>query len=257
MRAMILSDLHLAHWRGDNQIHLPEEAPDVVILAGDIASAAHAVSWATLVFGDIPVLYVPGNHEYYDYQLELVEAAIATNCTLHNSVHFLQMGERIIGGVRFLGCTLWTDFALFGQAQREANMRIVEATLNDFKYISYGQDKHLLRAKDTAQINAQHTAWLRTKLAEPFLGKTVVITHHLPSMRSVAPRWRDDPVTAGFASNHDDLVRQADLWVHGHTHDSMDYTIDQCRVLCNPRGYRQFNGKPENSDFHPYLVIEL
>ena len=70
-------------------------------------------------------------------------------------------------------------------------------------------------------------------------------------------RYKKDPITAGFASNFDPLVAQADIWIHGHTHTSMDYMVEDCRVLCNPCGYRVQGGKPENPAFNPSFIIEI
>jgi hypothetical protein len=88
-----------------------------------------------------------------------------------------------------------------------------------------------------------------------------VVTHHLPSMRSVAPRYENDPLTAAFASNCDDLLELgADLWIHGHTHDSCDYMAGRMRVVCNPRGYAEVWGrslKAENPCFVRDLVVEI
>lgn len=93
-------------------------------------------------------------------------------------------------------------------------------------------------------------------MGEPFEGKTVVVTHHLPSMRSVAERYRHELLSACFASNLDHLLGYSALWVHGHTHDSFDYAAHGTRVICNPRGYCRA-GQPENRQFNPALVVEV
>lgn len=257
MRILILSDLHLEHWHDASPLHCPDPAPDVVVLAGDIWTASHAVPWAAKTFPGIPVLYIAGNHESYGFHLGLTEAALHTHCTLYPDVRFLQMGEYIQAGVRFLGCTLWTDFALFGQDRQIYHAMAVQRGLNDYRAITTDQDDRLLRASDTMDINSAHVAWLKAKLDEPFAGKTVVITHHAPSMRSVPEQYKREPLTAGFASNFDDLVAQANVWIHGHTHTSMDYQVEACRVVCNPRGYPRPGHVPENRAFDPAFIIEV
>ena len=79
-----------------------------------------------------------------------------------------------------------------------------------------------LLSSQTAKWHQQARAFLSEHLAEPFAGKTVAVTHHLPSLRSVAARFQGDLTNGAFASNLDHLVGQVDLWVHGHTHDSVD-----------------------------------
>jgi calcineurin-like phosphoesterase family protein len=96
---------------------------------------------------------------------------------------------------------------------------------------------------------------LAAKLKKPFSGKTVVITHHLPSAQSVAERYKPSLTSACFASNLDDLMGASVLWIHGHTHDSMDYVLHGTRVVCNPRGYSRSSATQENKEFNPTLVM--
>lgn len=78
-----------------------------------------------------------------------------------------------------------------------------------------------------------------------------------PSMRSVAPEYVADPVSAAFASNLDDLIVKANVWIHGHTHCSFDYEVEGCRVVANPLGYRMRNNGAENQEFDPNFIVEL
>jgi predicted phosphodiesterase len=259
MRLLILSDLHRNQWR-EHAVSIDTGAsrPDLVILAGDIDSGARGVDWAGESFPGLPVLYVYGNHEAYGSSVPALQGELAAACARWPNVHLLDCGEFRLPGVRFLGAPLWTDFRLFGDVQRLSAMRASERFLNDYTSISVPeQPPRRLRAEDTAQWHAAQRAWLQARLDEPFDGKTVVITHMAPSLASVAQRYATDPVSAAYASNLEELVRKADLWVHGHTHDSFDYRIGECRVLCNPDGYRLSGGRRENADFDPELVIEV
>ena len=128
----------------------------------------------------------------------------------------------------------------------------------DFKRISTGGDApRLLCADDTARLHARHKAWLSAQLGEPFDGKTVVITHMAPSMLSVEEQYADNLGSPAFASRLDALVAQADLWVHGHMHTSLDYRIDACRVVCNPCGYKRPDGTPENERYDSACIVDL
>jgi len=259
MRLLILSDLHHEIWKE----HAPRidpavSRPDVVILAGDINTGAKAVDWAAANFAGLPVLYVHGNHEGYGKHLDSVQDEIAQASERAGNVHFLDCGERVFGGVRFLGATLWTDFRLFGDDERQAGMRAAEAVMTDYKRIRLAKKGYRkLRAADTAQYHAQHKSWLSGKLDDAFDGPTVVITHMAPSMRSVATPYANDPVSAAYASNLDAIASKADLWVHGHTHTSFDYQIGACRVVCNPCGYKTRSGAPENEQFDPNRIIDI
>ena len=259
MRLLILSDLHHELWRE----HAPKidttiSRPDVVILAGDINTGAKAVEWAAQTFPATPVLYVHGNHESYGKNLEDMQEEIEAACWKSSNVHFLNCGEFLFQGIRFFGTTMWTDFKLFGDESRQAAMREAEAVMIDYKRIRLAKEGYRkLRAADTAKLHALHKSWLQQKLAEPFNGKTVVITHMAPSMQSVADEFIDDPVSAAYASRMEELVGSSDLWIHGHMHDSFDYQVGKCRVVCNPCGYMTRGGAIQNPKFDSNLIVEI
>lgn len=259
MRLLILSDLHHELWRDEApRIDPALSRPDVVILAGDINTGAKAIPWAARNFAGLPVLYVHGNHEGYGHHLDTVQADLQAASAASGNVHFLSCDEKIIGNVRFLGATLWTDFRLFGDDDRQAAMREAEAVMNDYRRIRLaGKNYRKLRAADTATFHALQTAWLRIRLGTPFDGPTVVVTHMAPSMRSVSEAHASSRFSAAYASRLDALVSQADLWVHGHMHDPVDYLVGKCRVVSNPCGYKTRSGGTENARFDPGFIVEL
>jgi hypothetical protein len=162
--------------------------------------------------------------------------------------------------VRIVAGTLWTDFGLFGDA--EAHARYAGTRMNDYNYIIGNKvGSYDLLPAETSSWHHQTRAFIEAELRKPFSGRTVVVTHHLPSLRSVASRYANDPLTAAFASNCDDLLEMgADLWIHGHTHDSLDYKVGKTRVICNPRGYASQWGKSlraENIHFVRDLIVEV
>jgi predicted phosphodiesterase len=259
MRLLILSDLHLEVWRQYGpRIDLAVSQPDVVILAGDIHTGARAPAWAAETFRDVPVLYVAGNHEHYGTSIEESSAAIRKECERFENVHFLDNGVYVEDNVRFLGTTLWTDFALFAPQRMRDAIIAAKETMPDYKRINLaGDPSRKIQPLDTTYVHAAQRKWLTERLAEPFEGRTVVITHMAPSKRSVAPRFAANPAAAAFASNLEHLTAQADLWVRGHMHDSLDYNEGRCRIVANPLGYLMRTGSPENSKFNPKLVITL
>lgn len=259
MRILIVSDLHHELWGKHAPTIDPSiSRPDIVVLAGDINTGSKAVHWAATTFPGLPVLYVHGNHEAYGRNLEDTQAEIRKACEATENVHFLDCEEYILEDVRFLGATLWTDFRLFGDDTRAAAMREAEAVMTDYRRIRLSEKGYRqLRSADTARFHSRHRSWLTKKLDEPFVGTTVVITHMAPSLRSVAEKFSSDMASASYASRLDCLVEKADLWIHGHMHDSFDYCIGACRVVCNPCGYKTGNGTAENEQFDPGFVVEL
>ena len=246
MRLHILSDLHL---EADPTFRLPSTDADVLILAGDIANGTDGM--AAFAGCGKPILYVPGNHEYYETRMESMRETLA-GYARDAGVHLLDPGEVLIGGVRFLGATLWTDFRLDGDASYARTLAVSRKHVLDFKLIRYGAQTRLLAPEDTIDLHGRDRDWLAARLAVPFAGETVVITHHAPHPLSVHPRWNGNPVNPAFVTDLTHLLAPAKLWIHGHTHDSFDYRVAQTRVVCNPKGYLA-----ENRAFQPGLVVNV
>lgn len=254
MKLQILSDLHLSV----QPLAPPRSDADLVILAGDIDRPAAAMAWALAL--DKPVVYVPGNHEFYGSSLgatvaELKRLAAGTRVrVLDNEVAFWP-------GLRIVGSTLWTDYLACGHgAEQDRAIAQALAFNRDFSRIRCGEPgaERLFTPQDAAALFVRNAAWLAQTLATPFAGSTLVVTHHAPSLRSIHPRFAGSPLNAGFVSNAEQLLdgTRVQLWVHGHTHDGFDYRVKGCRVLCNPRGYAPA-GANENAAFDPLLTVQL
>jgi predicted phosphodiesterase len=253
MKLNILSDLHLSL----GALAIPKNNANVVILAGDIARPREAVSWSQGFAR--PVLYVPGNHEFYGGSIDGTVDELKRLC-IGTDVHVLDNDEVIIGGVRFLGTTLWTDFMLFGDGEkRSAAVQEALRFMRDFSKIRVGKSPGtLFTPAGSAALFRVHAEWLDSRLGEPYAGPTVVITHHAPSPKSIHPDFADSILNACFVSEAEHLVdgRRAHLWIHGHTHNSFDYLLNGTRVVCNPRGYAK-HGVNENPRFDPNFVIDI
>jgi predicted phosphodiesterase len=249
MKIHVLSDLHLEF----SNLLPPSAHSDVVVLAGDIWKKDHGIHWARSTWPNSEIIYIAGNHKFYGSERNIVIDKLR-NAAKNNAVHFLENDEVIINDTRFLGCTLWTDFRLFGADRAESSMQAGLYNLNDFKLIKEGVGS--FTPKDSVQSFTDSVSWLESKLKVAHTGKTIVITHHLPSSNSIAEKYANDPLNPCFASNLDYLFGMTDIWIHGHTHDSFDYRVRNTRVICNPRGYVQY-GQAENKCFNPELVIEI
>lgn len=253
MKLQVVSDLHL----GVRTMEHPHVDCDVVVLAGDIARPEQAITWAK-GFGK-PVVYVPGNHEFYGGAIAEVISELRSRA-MGSDVHVLAQDEVTIDGVRFLGATLWTDFELFGaEGGKRLAMSAAQKLLRDFSRIRAKVDSdEPFTPLGSAQTFMQHAGWLKDRLQEKVGVPTVVVTHHAPSPQSVHPRFAGSILNASFVSNAEHLfeVNPPRLWIHGHTHDSFDYWIGQTRVVCNPRGYAK-SGENENASFDPGLVLHV
>lgn len=227
MKIQIYSDLHLEF---SEFVPSPINA-DLVILAGDIGVQAKGVKWANEAF-KCPVIYVSGNHEYYKGHIDRTLTKMR-NLAAPN-VHILENEVFVWGQTRFLGTTAWTDFSSTGDVMAGSNM--AWQWMNDFQVIRADASYRRLRPDDLVSRNQKARAWLTEELAQPFDGKTVVITHHAPTP-SVAGDKNNGHLTAAYTNHWPDLIEQADLWVFGHTHRAIDVELAGCRVVSNPRGY--------------------
>jgi calcineurin-like phosphoesterase family protein len=154
---------------------------------------------------------------------------------------------------------LWSDFRLHGKGLAEHRKDVARRMVNDYQRIRATKANRLLRPDDTQRWHLESVKWLKKCIDAPFDGATIVVTHMAPSVQSISPGFATDPLSAAYASRLDDLVEQVDLWVHGHTHQSLDYRLGKARVVCNPLGYSgSFQvSRAENVDFDPNFVVEI
>ncbi|WP_185982597.1 metallophosphoesterase [Aureimonas mangrovi] len=254
MKLWILSDLHLEnrHEPRRPEFVMPDDA-DIAVLAGDIWSPpSRSVAWAAQ-FGK-PTILVAGNHEFYGRQIDS-SLGEAQDMRISPHVHFLENACVVVGGVRFVGATLWTDYSLYDWP--ETRMKSARLGMLDHRTI-IGFDGQALTPEELRNRHIESLQFIDIALSNPFDGPSVVVTHHAPSDRSVHDRFKGDPLTPAFASELDWMIeeRQPSLWIHGHMHDPSDYVIGETRVICNPRGYYSRNDV-ENRSFDPALVVEV
>lgn len=243
MRIRVYSDIHL-EWA---PFAPPANGADVVVLAGDIANGAAGIEWARETFR-APVLYLAGNHEYYEGEFESVQAAMRAAAA--GAIELLDCTRIVIGGVRFLGCTLWTDYSLAPESERAAVIEESRKLNPDYKLIRWGSRP--FSPDDAIALCTRQRAWLAAELARPFSGETVAITHFAPHRRSIAPAFANHRANPAFVLDLDEVMGRAALWIHGHTHTFFDYRVRGTRVVCNPRGYP---GEP--TGFRPELTVAL
>lgn len=285
MRIHLLSDLHLEFGKWPRSVDINAIDADVTVLAGDIGVGLQGLEWAMTI--ERPVVYVMGNHEFYGQRpMETLwrkarDKVADTQITLLENESIIlddprQPGER----VRFLGTTLWTDFAVHGADQQEAGMRHAARTMSDYQaiYVSRRggvavepgfEPKHSGDRLTPRKVLSLHhdsrdfleqelrrvPAPLSVVLADTWT-KTVVVTHHAPSARS-ALYGQATKSDVAYVSNLETLVSQVDLWLHGHTHVQADYRIEGMsagRVVMNPRGYVG-NGLVQG--FDPLMIVEV
>ena len=287
MKIQLLSDLHLE----SNPGFVAEPAPDadLLVLAGDIGSyqlrrdgsCMAEPDWGLQRFSPlpqyagwpVPVLFVPGNHEYDALDFDEAHGGLRATCE-RLGLTWLERETLVLDGVRFIGTTLWSDYDALADAtptkppkpsrpehavdplaqrlrQRHKAYRAANFYLEKMATLRHGR---LFDAEAMREEALLCQDWLQAALAKPHEGSTVVVTHFAPSLRSADPRYGLTPGTAGFCNAIDSWLAHADLWLHGHLHCPHDYRVGRCRVVANPLGYAEKN---EQAAFLPQGCVEV
>src|SRR5690606_20168969 len=248
MKIQIISDLHQEF----GLTELSFDNADVVVIAGDVNLGIKGLHWIQSRIKDKSVIYVLGNHEYYKNSYPKILNKLKTLAE-NTNVHVLEDSFIDIDDVRFHGCTLWTDFSIFGDPIEYGI--ICQSVMNDYKMIRRDPSYSKIRSIDTYKIHQVSRMVLERNLSESESSKNIVITHHGPSVQSVPEKYRKDPVTSAYASNMDDFIlkHQPDFWIHGHIHTPTRYHIGKTEIICNPHGYidEPYNG------YEKELIIEI
>ena len=260
MRIQLLSDLHL-----ETEVFVAQPAPgaELLVLAGDICSRWDGFSQ----FRDwpVPVLVVPGNHEFDQRELRDALPALRQHCA-GLGLRLLERERLVVRGsdrrrIRFVASVRWSDFDVFGEAGRAKAMRA--ATY----YVQVMRARCDGRVFDAAAVREESRAcraWLADELHKPsgdageHWDATVAITHYAPSLRSADPRYGTQPSTASFCNADDDLMPAVQLWLHGHLHCRHDYLVDHAhgrtRVVSNARGH---SVRQEPLGHDPLLTLDV
>jgi Icc-related predicted phosphoesterase len=246
MKIQIGSDFHTEFWKG-NTSRFPTIVGDILVLAGDICtfqSLAMLVAWLETV--KVPVIYVLGNHEYYHADIE-AQFYNVSNAMLHlDHVHILENHSVEVFGTTFIGSTLWTNLSPNDEL-------IIKRSMADMNVISG------LTPNEWNRLHHKAYGYIKLALWNTRGKDRVVVTHHSPSYKSCAPRWKGDGLNAGFHNSMEELImdESPNLWIHGHTHDSMDYMIRDTRIICNPMGYPNENKNRTPGGYEPEKVFEI
>jgi predicted phosphodiesterase len=251
MKLRILSDLHIDDNR-DYKIVPNEE--DILILAGDISdNPEDTFSLISKYMKDSnyskKVIFVMGNHDFFnDTIIERIKYWKHFGKQLGKNFHFLNQTSVIIDNIEFYGTTLWSNI----NVNNNINNRFSQ--YKDFNCI-YNYDIFTpITPNDYKKMHLEQKNNLILYLNKPSKYQRVIITHHLPSYKSISKKYKNNVFNDMFAGNLDYVIENnaIALWIHGHTHSSVDYTIENTRILCNPKGKDD-----ENPEFKDNFIVEI
>ena len=269
MKVALCSDLHLEF----QDIDLKNtEGAEVLILSGDIlvaedlhqhkhfdynpytpgaladlgrrqASALRFREFLKRCSNEFPhVVYVAGNHEFYHGKWKASLDYLREECSVFPNLYFLEKDIKTIGEFTFVGCTLWTDM----NKGDPLTLHAINDMMNDFKIIR--NDEHgytKLRPAHAMHRHQQSVGYIKSIVQGKHDEKFVVVGHHAPSKQSTHPKYTNDVLmNGGYSSDLSEFILdhpQIKLWTHGHTHDPFDYMIGTTRIVCNPRGYAEWD----------------
>ena len=253
LRLQVMSDLHF----DSAPCTMPHAVPgvDAVVVAGDTCSGAEkAFAYLRAAFpAPLPLIVVLGNREFHGRAV-VNESRRARSIARDYQITLLDDGTAVVGGVRFVGGTLWTDYRLYGEDRQVAAVA-ADAGRGDFARIAMmDRPRRAFTPLDAVARHEASSAYIARRLADPFDGPTVVVTHHAPSARSLDPSMFGGLRDASYASRLDRVIigGAPALWLHGHVHSPSDYGLCRTRVVCNPKG--PGSGNPT---FDPSLVLEI
>ena len=265
MKLRIASDLHTEFWPGSIKVDtldevlppLETDGESVLCLGGDTGLLHRAETWLTIIKHLAKrfkaVVFILGNHEFYHNNYFNRIHMLQREVKLPANVYFLEDQSITIEDTVFIGSTLWTDMNEWD----ELTMRMAFKSMMDYRCMRLGLGL-LAQVSDTILKFEDSKKFIFSTLAdfntEAF--KTVVLTHHMPSYLSVDPLFKGDLLNPAFVTELQPEIEEAkpDVWIHGHTHSSCDYKIDNTRVICNPYGYRDVE---VNKKYIKDLVIDI
>ena len=241
------SDLHMEFIDRHDQMNrvdalIGDDLPDIIVIAGDLMTHNEVISWLQYIDKEVqcPVVYVPGNHEYYGYQKSVLDQEFRDAEFKNGNVHVLIQDTFEHMGITFAGATGWWD-ASMGRNHTRA--------LNDFNRI------YDIRVNSNGtDWGIRDREWFKSILENN--SRVICVSHNAPSYKSILPQFMNSDINECFANHWDKMIikHRPIAWIHGHMHNTIHYTLGQTEICCNPFGYENHEVNEEFS-YNGYLQI--
>jgi Icc-related predicted phosphoesterase len=277
MKIALVSDVHLEF--GDLDFDNTDHA-DVLILGGDICIANDITQrdpyntmgeqYRSNRFHDFfqrccerfpHVIFIVGNHEHYHGDFATTIPHFKEVLGYLPNLHILEKETFVLDDITFIGGTLWTDM----NKRSIRTLHEISRMMNDFRCVDNSAKSSDHRGwnprfttTDAADDHDAMLEYIRQMIEGKFDQKFVVVGHHAPSRLSTHPKYAHEAImNGGYSSELDDFILdhpQIKLWTHGHTHEDFDYRIGSTRIMCNPRGYVNYE---ERADTWKLVTVEV
>jgi len=275
MKIAVCSDLHLEF--GPISLENTDNA-EVLILSGDICVAKDLREKDSYIIkgendksnkihkffqeccARFPsVIYIAGNHEHYHGDFAKSIGSIRNNLGYLVNLHVLDKESVLINDVMFIGGTLWTDM----NKEDGITLYHMKTMMNDFMCVNNGNRTTYYRDEDgnshsrvarftpddAVEDHKKMLEYVKIMVEGKHDQKFVVVGHHSPSKASTHPRYAKEQImNGGYSSDLSEFILdhpQIKLWTHGHTHEDFDYLIGSTRIVCNPRGYINYEDRAD------------
>lgn len=262
MHFKVVSDLHVDINR-QYQKQMKFDPNAFYLIAGDI-SGDRIQTTDFLISKDIKGVFVEGNHFGYNATSnEELDTKEKSNEVLRKvfepdfQLEFLENNTKVVDDYVIVGCTLYTDFNLFGNVPLYSSIAL--RGMNDFRYVMTLDEKYGRRrvnANDYIDWHKKSIAYIDSVCQLYSNKKIIVVTHHAPSIESISREYVQDLLTPAYASNLEQFIfdrPNIKLWCHGHVHHITQYNIGEAKIVCNPFGYYNEN----NMNLDEYLGVDI
>jgi len=247
---LLASDFHIKHSIHEMKEIVSDVNRDIAIFLGDLSKTYDTTRFEEFIrhhlqFSDI--IFVLGNHEYFSDNFHEAPNKVrrlfdVINKTTPHNAYVLENDTFIMNDIRFIGTTLWS------------NLDLTNTDVSDSMVRRCG--KYGVKPEDILEIHNRSSEYIRDTLAQPVDYKTIVLSHHAPSVKSIASKFANSPTNSMYASSMDDMIvkYQPEYWLHAHIHESVDYFIDKTHILSNTYGYSKIE---HNTGYNSKFIIKV
>ncbi|MCX6189999.1 MAG: metallophosphoesterase [Bacteroidetes bacterium] len=250
MKIQYCSDLHLEFRENMEFIKLNplKIEGDILLLAGDIVPFAvmeRADAFFDFVSANFKLAYwLPGNHEYYGSDAALKSGIM--NEKIRDNIFLVNNLTAYHDELKLIFSTLWSKIST-------NNQWVVQQSLSDFHVVKFNGKK--FTPDQYNQLNNDCISFIKEEISKPHEGKTIVVTHHVPTFLHYPEKYKGDALNEAFAVELYNVIESSniDSWIYGHHHNNTpEFSIGNTRMLTNQLGYVRFG---ENRLFNSGKVI--